>query len=338
MTARERFAHICRFESGIDRLPCIEWAAWWDRTLRRWETEGLPAGMDLDASLAWFGLDKMFCTSVPILSDDCPREPHFGAGIIADEAGYERILPYLYREEPIYAYLESVRELNARTDRDEIVWRYWLDGFFWFPRRLLGIENHLTAFYDQPELLHRINNDYCAFAEKVIRIVFSVCPPDMAGIAEDMSYNNGPMLSEAHFREFTLPYYQRVVPLMKRYGVPVFVDSDGDVTMLLPWLLSAGIDGIFPLERQAGVDIVDLRCKYPRLLMMGGFDKMVMSRGEEAMRAEFERVLPVMRSGGYVNSVDHQTPPEVSLENYRIYVRLLKEYAEKAAEGFMEGH
>ena len=72
--------------------------------------------------------------------------------------------------------------------------------------------------------------------------------------------------------------------------------------------------------------------------MMGGFDKMVMSRGEEAMRAEFERVLPVMRSGGYVNSVDHQTPPEVSLENYRIYVRLLKEYAEKAAEGFMEGN
>ena len=338
MTARERFAHICRFESGIDRLPCIEWAAWWDRTLRRWETEGLPAGMALDASLSCFVLDKMFCTSVPILSDDCPREPHFGAGIIADEAGYERILPYLYREEPIYAYLASVRELNARTDRDEIVWRYWLDGFFWFPRRLLGIENHLTAFYDQPELLHRINNDYCAFAEKVIRIVFSVCPPDMAGIAEDMSYNNGPMLSEAHFREFILPYYQRVVPLMKRYGVPVFVDSDGDVTMLLPWLLSAGIDGIFPLERQAGVDIVDLRCKYPRLLMMGGFDKMVMSRGEEAMRAEFERVLPVMRSGGYVNSVDHQTPPEVSLENYRIYVRLLKEYAEKAAEGFMEGH
>lgn len=333
MTARERFARVCRFDMELDRLPRIEWAAWWDQTLRRWEAEGMPAGMDLDASLDYFALDKMICTSVPILSDDCPREPHFGAGLIADEAGYERLLPYLYREEPLYAYLEEVRRFNARGDREEIVWRYWLDGFFWFPRRLLGIENHLTAFYDQPELMHRINSDYCAFAEKAIRAVFSVCPPDMAGIAEDMSYNNGPMLSEAHFNEFLRPYYERVVPLMQQFGVPVLADSDGDVTMLLPWLLSAGVEGIYPLERQAGVDIVRLRREYPQLLMMGGFDKMVMSQGEAAMRAEFERLLPVMRSGGYINSVDHQTPPEVSLENYRIYIQLLREYCQKAVSG-----
>ena len=56
---------------------------------------------------------------------------------------------------------------------------------------------------------------------------------------------------------------------------------------------------------------------------------MVMSKTEEDMRREFERILPVMTSGGYIPSVDHQTPPEVSLENYKIYVRLFKEYAEK---------
>jgi uroporphyrinogen-III decarboxylase len=37
-----------------------------------------------------------------------------------------------------------------------------------------------------------------------------------------------------------------------------------------------------------------------------------------------------MRSGGYVPSVDHQTPPEVSLENYKTYVKLFKEYCNKA--------
>jgi uroporphyrinogen-III decarboxylase len=59
---------------------------------------------------------------------------------------------------------------------------------------------------------------------------------------------------------------------------------------------------------------------------------MTMPLGEEAMRAEFERLLPVMRKGGYIPSCDHQTPPGVSFENYQIYVRLLKEYAEKAME------
>ena len=62
---------------------------------------------------------------------------------------------------------------------------------------------------------------------------------------------------------------------------------------------------------------------------MGGYDKMVMPFGEKSMRAEFERLLPVMRSGGYIPSVDHQTPPGVSLENYRIYIRLFEEYTRK---------
>lgn len=63
--------------------------------------------------------------------------------------------------------------------------------------------------------------------------------------------------------------------------------------------------------------------------MMGAYDKMVMPFGEEAMRAEFERIMPVMSSGGYIMSVDHQTPPGVSLENYTLYFKLYNEYANK---------
>jgi len=55
------------------------------------------------------------------------------------------------------------------------------------------------------------------------------------------------------------------------------------------------------------------------------------ARGEAAMRAEFERLAPLMRRGGFIPSVDHQTPPEVSLEQYRIYLRLLEEYTAAAA-------
>ena len=55
-------------------------------------------------------------------------------------------------------------------------------------------------------------------------------------------------------------------------------------------------------------------------------DKMTMNRGEQAMRAEFERLLPMMRAGGFIPSVDHQTPPGVSLDQYRSYLRLLDEY------------
>jgi uroporphyrinogen-III decarboxylase len=60
--------------------------------------------------------------------------------------------------------------------------------------------------------------------------------------------------------------------------------------------------------------------------MLGGFDKTVMHLGEDAIRREFERILPAIKSGGYIPSVDHQTPPDVDLETYKTYVRLLNEY------------
>jgi uroporphyrinogen-III decarboxylase len=67
--------------------------------------------------------------------------------------------------------------------------------------------------------------------------------------------------------------------------------------------------------------------------MMGGYDKMVMNQGEKAMRAEFDRILPVMRSGRYIPSVDHQTPPGVSFNDYKIYISLFREYCERAVKG-----
>ena len=221
-------------------------------------------------------------------------------------------------------------DLKQRHDNGEIIIRLWLDGYFWFPRTLFGIEGHMFAFYDYPELMHRINSDLAVFNLRVVEELFSILKPDMIGFAEDMSYNHGPMLSYQLFSEFIAPYYQRVIPYMKENGVKVLVDSDGDITSMVPWLLEAGIEGVYPLERQAGVDINLVRREYPKFLMMGGYDKMVMPLGEEAMRQEFERILPVMKLGGYIPSVDHQTPPGVSLENYKIYIKLFKEYCEKA--------
>jgi hypothetical protein len=57
---------------------------------------------------------------------------------------------------------------------------------------------------------------------------------------------------------------------------------------------------------------------------------MTMNRGEAAMRAEFERLRPLIASGGYIPSVDHQTPPGVSMEEYRVFRRLLDEYTNRS--------
>ncbi len=322
MTARDIFRRTLQFKKS-ERLPMVEWAAWWDKTVERWKGEGMPE-MSWEESLDFFGLDKLYCILASPGTDINEK--------IKDEADYDRILPSLYREENIENLLETARALKPAHDRGEIIIRLWLDGFFWFPRELLGIENHLYSFYDQPELIHRINSDLAEFHKKTVSRLFEIIVPDMVGFAEDMSYNNGPMLSEEFFEEFIRPYYEQIIPSVKAHGSRVFVDTDGQVEPMIPWLLRSGVEGVYPLEHQAGVDINKLRNDYPTLLMMGGYDKMVMNRGEEAMRAEFERILPVMRSGGYIPSVDHQTPPGVSLDDYKIYIKLFKEYTKKAVQ------
>jgi hypothetical protein len=136
------------------------------------------------------------------------------------------------------------------------------------------------------------------------------------------------------FDEFLAPYYRQLVPRIGEMGSIVTVDSDGQVEPLVPWLLEAGLDGTDPLERQAGVDIARLREKFPKLVMIGGFDKMTMPKGREAMRMEFKRLLPVMASGRFFPGCDHQTPPGVSLDQYRIYLELFREYAARAVKGW----
>ena len=69
---------------------------------------------------------------------------------------------------------------------------------------------------------------------------------------------------------------------------------------------------------------------------IGHFDKMTMNKGEATLRREFERLLPTASRGGLIVSCDHQTPPGVSLEDYVLYLRLFREYAEKAGQASQE--
>jgi len=176
-------------------------------------------------------------------------------------------------------------------------------------------------------LIHKINQDLTEFNLNIIDQVRKNCLPTFVTIAEDMSYNHGPMISEKTFLEFVAPYYRQIVPRLAEMNSHLFVDTDGDVTLMVPWLQREGIHGVLPLERQAGVDGLVLRNKYPDLCMIGHYNKMVMPYGEQAMRDEFERLRPLMQRGGFIPSVDHQTPPGVSLDQYKIFLRLLEEYS-----------
>jgi len=308
----------------------IEWAHWWDKTHHRWQDDGLPLHLTGEDLFDYFGLEQLKCVFIRTIGPGCPSPAYHGAPIIQNEDDYRAIKPFLYTDGLINYAVEQAKALREGHENGDFALRIWIDGCFWFPRSLFGIEGHLYAFFDYPELMHEIIQDMTAFNLRAMEAVLEVITPDMVGIAEDMSYNNGPMLSKETYDEYIAPYYAKYMPLVKGRGIKILVDTDGDVMPMIPWLVNSDIDGIYPLERQAGVDVAQIRKEYPKLIMLGAYDKMVMSKGEAAMRGEFERLLPVMRTGGFIPSVDHQTPPEVSLENYWTYRKLYEEYCIKA--------
>jgi hypothetical protein len=325
----ERFRAVMDFKP-VDRLPRWEWAMWWDKTIDRWHAEGLPEDLKFSQVFAiarYFGLDPYqqfwFSTTDPTIE----ATQHHVEGFVSNMDDYLRVRPKLFP-----SHEEAIRSMVPWADvqrRGEAVVWCTFEGFFWFPRTLMGFSKLMLAFYDQPELLHQINSDLLDFNFKLFDQVHRACVPTFATIAEDMSYNHGPMISKRVFDEFVAPYYRRFIPRLQELNIIPIVDTDGDITMLAPWLSEVGVRGVLPLERQAGVDGLKLRRQFPELLMIAHFDKMTMTKGEAAMRAEFERLLPIMKSGGFIPSVDHQTPPGVSMDEYRIYLKLLFEYTAK---------
>ena len=320
MTAHERMVNLFKGKE-IDRLPMLEWAPWWGVTIDRWYKEGLQCERDNLEIQKYFGLDKLKLFSVVPYAKDWPYTEQ---GSVSSEADYQKVKKYLYPEFKIDK--ERIALLKKMRAEGDTVLPLNMQGFFWFPRVLFDIEPHLYSFYDEPDLYKEICEDYVTWLKKVIECLTNEFQFDYYYFMDDMSYNHGPMIGKEQFDEFLAPYYKQITALLHSFDIPVFVDSDGDITKAVDWYASTGVDGMLPLERQAGVDVSVYLKKQSNMFFLGHFDKMCMKFGEEAMRAEFERLLPSIKTRRYIPSVDHQTPPDVSLENYKIYVKLLKEY------------
>ena len=114
--------------------------------------------------------------------------------------------------------------------------------------------------------------------------------------------------------------------MFKEHGVKyVLADTDGDFNKLIPNFINAGVEGFLPMDVNAGMDIVRVRNEYPGVRFIGGFNKLCISKGKDAIDQEFQRILPVIRSGGYIPGADHQVAPSASLENYQYYISGLRE-------------
>ena len=120
---------------------------------------------------------------------------------------------------------------------------------------------------------------------------------------------------------------KRLVAYLKSKGVSyVIVDSDGNTEPLIPLLLDAGVDGLWPLERaSADTDPHFLRKKYGRdLRLWGAVDKRELTKDKQAINTHLEQFRDLIEEGGFIPTVDHTVPPDISFDNFCYYMERKK--------------
>ena len=350
-----------RFEQ-VDRCPLLEWGPW-QTTIMRWQQE---TGLDAAALLSYSRecdpvanaevdfsmmppfeerviseddetitkIDKMGLTCREFKKNPETSMPEFIGFPVRNATDWKEVKRRFDPSTPA-RYPPDWERLIMKWGTEKpilclyggVAAYYGGPSLFGFVRMLLGDEQVLYAFHDNPGMIHDMMETATEFALAILPKALAEAPVTYVQFWEDMCYRSGPLISPAMFREFMLGRYQRITEAIRRAGIDIiFVDSDGKVDELIPLWLEAGINGVFPMEQAADNDIHAYRRRYGRnLLMAGGIDKRALAKDKAAIDRELERQLPLARGGGYIPTIDHSIPPDVSFENFSYYWKRKKE-------------
>ena len=186
----------------------------------------------------------------------------------------------------------------------------------------MGTENLSYAWYDQPELAHDMMEFYADFTIEVARPILAETDVEYFNLNEDCAGKGGPLIGPETFRQFVYRPMKRLVEFFKSHGTRyVTLDSDGNIEALIPLLMDAGIDAIWPLERAADMDPLQIRKNFGKSLrLFGGVDKREIAKGPEAIDAHLRELAPLVEEGGFMPTIDHTVPPDISWDNICYYM------------------
>ncbi|MBE6634177.1 MAG: hypothetical protein E7620_07560 [Ruminococcaceae bacterium] len=347
MTERERILRTYRHQE-TDRIPMLDKA--WEGTKRRWVKEGMPQNVSWED---FFGFDHM----IRYCPDNSPRFP---TRVLEKTDRYQIITDHWGVTQKVFNELDSTPEVldcycfgperweetkkaMLASCEERINWK-WLErnyagwraeGRFlqltaWFGfdvahSYMIGTESFLMALIEEPDWVMDIFETYLktslSLCQKILDAGY-----EFDGLLwyDDMGYKGTPFFSPQTYRELLKPFHKRAVDWAHERGMVAELHSCGFIEPLLPDVLETGVDMLNPLEVKAGMDPQRLKTLYgDRVGFHGGINAALWD-DIDAVKAEMERIIPVMKEGGgYIFASDHSIPNSVSLKN-------MKEIAELA--------
>jgi uroporphyrinogen decarboxylase len=351
LSPRERFFRIMEGRKP-DRIIDTEFG-YWDDTLKRWHAEGLPLFVDSNQKAdIYFGFDdwQRFIPVGPglhpgfekeiveragrtmiiydhehvkcqVFTDGTDTIPHYLEFPVKDLATYrnlfkDRLLPRLEERIP-----KDIAEIGRKVKDRNYVLSAWGGSAAGWARNWMGFEGICFAIHDQPELLEEMMEDIARLGRSLAEAIVRHMTPDSVSYWEDIAFKTGPIVPPVWYMKSCGPVFRAAMDVFRKAGTKyAWVDCDGDMKLLVPTWLESGVNIMFPLEVNSGVHPEDLRKKFPCIRMIGGVDKVMLLKGQDAIRKELLRLKPLVEEGGFIPHVDHRVQADVSFKDYLYYL------------------
>lgn len=144
---------------------------------------------------------------------------------------------------PAEAWEPCVRQVEKIDRKEQFATLFFSPGVFELCNQLMGMEECLVAFYEEPEamkeLIDFIADWEVAYAEDVCKYL----KPDALFHHDDWGSQKSTFFSPEMFREFFVPAYKKIYGYYKAHGVEVIVHhSDSYAATLVPDMIEVGID------------------------------------------------------------------------------------------------
>lgn len=224
--------------------------------------------------------------------------------------------------------LGKLPELVARYKGQRAICFHHRAAFMW-SAYLMGLDNLLMNLIAEPELV-------AVTMAKVLRCNLRIVQRAIQAGAEviilgdDYAGNHGPMMSPALFRQFVLPPLAQMIALIHAEGALCIKHSDGDLYPLLEMIVSAGPDGINPIEPVAGMELRKVKQLVgDRVCLTGNIDcAHLLPHGTPAQVRDAVRqaIADAAPGGGYILTSSNSIHSSCDPQNFVAMVRACHEF------------
>ena len=197
------------------------------------------------------------------------------------------------------------------------------------PRDLMGYENLMVACLQQPDLVQEVIQKCVKHTLQILEIAAEL-GVEFVVTSDDIADNRSTLISPKVWEKLFLPHFHRFVQSVHDLGLFFWKHTDGQIMAVLDGLVEAGIDGIDPIDPQAGMDLAKVKQFYgSRIAIKGNVNcaSILVSGPKEAVVQEVkECIAKAGKNGGYVCSSSNSIHKGVQPELYKVMVDAIHQY------------